>query len=286
MTREINLKQGTRDWLDFRKNYIGASEAPIVMGVNPWTTPNMLWRKRLGLLQEPSPNDAMLRGNRLEPIARDKFIEETGIHVKPKVLINDSYNWLLASYDGVSEDNKYAVEIKCPGKTAHECAMDGVIPEYYIPQLAQQMIIADLKSIFYFSFNETSYKILEINRDSYDENSLLKATKQFWDDLNDLREPALCDKDYVLQQDQEWYLLTDEWKRISVKRKELEEKEENLRNLIVLRAKEHNVQGNGVRVSKIIRKGNVEYKGIPELMGIDLEKHRKPPILSYRISQV
>lgn len=286
MIREIDLEQGTQDWLDFRKNYIGASEAPIVMGVNPWTTPNMLWRTRLGLLQKPNPNDAMLRGNRLEPIARDKFIEETGIQVKPKVLVNDSYNWLLASYDGISNDNKYAVEIKCPGRTDHECAMDGVIPEKYIPQLAQQMLIADLSSIFYFSFNETSYRILEINRSSYDEKSLLKATKQFWEDLNDLREPPLCDKDFVIQQDQEWYLLTDEWKRISAQRKDLEEKEENLRNLIVLRAKDRNVQGNGVRVSKIIRKGNVEYKGIPQLMGIDLEQHRKPPILTYRISEM
>jgi hypothetical protein len=81
-------------------------------------------------------------------------------------------------------------------------------------------------------------------------------------------------------------LITYEWKIISAQRKDLDEREDNLRKLIVLRAQDRNVQGNGVRVSKIIRKGNIEYKGIPQLMGIDLEKHRKPPILSYRISEM
>jgi hypothetical protein len=65
----VDLEQGSRKWLDWRYEGIGASDAPAIMGENPWKS-----RQRL-LLEKRSRRDAaknsrMNKGTTLEPEAR------------------------------------------------------------------------------------------------------------------------------------------------------------------------------------------------------------------------
>jgi predicted phage-related endonuclease len=43
------MQQQTPEWLEFRKNKIGASDAPIIMETSPWKTPYQLWLEKLSL---------------------------------------------------------------------------------------------------------------------------------------------------------------------------------------------------------------------------------------------
>ncbi len=54
------LIQHSNEWLELRKNKIGASDAPIIMKVSPWKTPYRLWEEKLGLTECVS-NQAMKR---------------------------------------------------------------------------------------------------------------------------------------------------------------------------------------------------------------------------------
>jgi len=67
------MEQGTPEWLEMRKNYLGASDAPIVMKVSPWSTPFQLWRKKLGLVEDEPENDNIRYGKAMEPIARKAY---------------------------------------------------------------------------------------------------------------------------------------------------------------------------------------------------------------------
>lgn len=44
----LNLLQNTQEWEKFRLQKIGASDAPIIMGVSPWKTPFQLWLEKTG----------------------------------------------------------------------------------------------------------------------------------------------------------------------------------------------------------------------------------------------
>lgn len=44
----LNLLQNTQEWEKFRLQKIGASDAPIIMGVSPWKTPFQLWLEKQG----------------------------------------------------------------------------------------------------------------------------------------------------------------------------------------------------------------------------------------------
>lgn len=269
---------GTKEWLKMRSNMIGASDAPVIMGRSPWTTPNQLWHQKMGLSTSPKQNEAMRRGVDLEPVARNKFIDLISYNFSPIVALHDSIPYMMASFDGFSE-NGQAVEIKCPGKEDHEKAMDGVIPEKYIPQLQHQMEVAGIQSMFYFSYSEKSHKILEIEKDNEYTLHLITEEKAFWDCMENLQAPELVDRDYIKREDKEWLQLSKEWIELS----KIEERKEEIRKRLIDMCGQCNTMGGGIKLSKIPRKGNIDYKSIPELMGVDLEKYRKGTIETYRI---
>lgn len=283
---EILVEQGSDEWHELRRNKIGASMAPIIMEMSPWKTPYKLWREILGLDPKQETNDAMIRGNQLEPIARSEFENMTGIKVFPKVFMHDRYPWMMASLDGIDDSKQHVVEIKCPGRTDHEMALDGIIPGKYIPQLQHQMEVCGVNSMFYFSFNGSSGKILELNRDDAYIESLLHKEFLFWKCVQDLEEPDLSDKDYIIREDDEWSQFSSNWISVQSKIKELVKEEEELRKSLISLAGNCNVKGAGVKLSRLIRKGNVDYKAIPEIQDIDIDKYRKSPIETWRLGVI
>lgn len=71
------LHPSSRDeWLDLRKPTIGASEAPMMLGVHPRVSPFMLWARKSGLVPSEPDNRHMRRGRILEPVAVDLLREE------------------------------------------------------------------------------------------------------------------------------------------------------------------------------------------------------------------
>lgn len=153
--------QGSSEWLALRKTKITATDANSIMGVNPWKTKEKLLLEKISD-DEQIQTPAMKRGLDLEPFARDLFSIKTGISVHPEVIIKD---WAMASLDGISDCGKYIVEIKCPGKKDHECALNGNVPEHYFPQLQHQMYVCNLDSLFYYSFDGFDGIIVDVHRD-------------------------------------------------------------------------------------------------------------------------
>ena len=47
-----DLEQGSREWHAWRKGVIGASDAPKIMGENPWGSRSSLLDEKLGLVRE------------------------------------------------------------------------------------------------------------------------------------------------------------------------------------------------------------------------------------------
>ena len=275
--KKLDLEQGSKEWLELRKNMVGASDAPSIMGVG-FKTPYQLWMDKMGL-SETKQTDAMKRGLDLEPIARQKFMEIIALDVFPAVALHDSIPFMMASFDGISDMGSIVVEIKCPGSVDHEMAMDGVIPEKYIPQLQHQMEIAEINSMFYFSYTEKSCKILEINKDNSFIKDMLKKEKEFWDCMQNWKEPELIERDYIKIVSEEWDNLAKELIEIS----KIEDRKEEIRKRLIEISEKKNSMGAGIKLSKILRKGTLDYKAIPELMEVNLEKYRKATIETYRI---
>ena len=67
--RRLTLVQGTRAWHDFRRSVIGASDAPTIMGENPWKSAAELLREKHSQADPWAGNAMTRRGSELEPAA-------------------------------------------------------------------------------------------------------------------------------------------------------------------------------------------------------------------------
>ena len=271
----IDLEQNTPEWLAFREDKIGASSAPIIMGVSPWMTPFQLYEQMLGVTPPTQENEAMRRGKALEEEARQKFIQQTGIAVKPAVAVHDKFSWLMASFDGLCEDNRVIVEIKCPGKEDHETALSGKVPEKYYPQLQHQLAVCGYEKAYYFSYNERSSALVTVDRNDDYIVELMKEEMAFLKCLHTFTPPKLTDRDYIIREDVAWRDLANELLALQKQKEVLEDREAAIKAELQVMAQGKNTKGCGIALQKIVRKGNVDYSAIPELKGVDVEKYRK-----------
>lgn len=275
----------TPEELKFRKNYIGGSDAPVIMEKSPWTTPFELWQIKTGLKPDFEGNRATDEGKRKELIARRVFEEKTGMLMFPEKRISKDYEFMMANLDGISLDGKYAVEIKCPGEEDHELALNNIVPDHYYPQLQHQICVLNLQMIFYFSFNGKENKIIEVPRDdSYISNLIGKEAEFFNKYMKKMIAPPLSDKDFVSRNDTKWLEKSLQWQRILEQKQMWEEAEEKIRKELIEMSEGHSTIGGGIRLTKVISKGNVNYSKIPQLKEIDLEEFRNSPRESWRLT--
>lgn len=276
------MEQGTNDWLEFRKNKIGASDAPIIMGVSPWKDIKTLWEEKVGLKESPAPNYHQQRGLLLEAAARQYFYLMTGHEVFPKVCISPTKDWMIASLDGLSKDGKVLVEIKCPGEKDHAIALNDQIPEKYYPQLQHQLEVLNLDTAYYLSFDGENGKIITFHRNQDYIDKLIEKEFEFYQCMINFMPP----KTFATIQDPRWENAALLLQSVQKKQKELEIQEAMLKNTLIELSNGQNAEGNGVKLTKYVRKGSIDYKLILEELNVivDEEMYRKEDTQTWKFT--
>ncbi len=273
----LELEQGSSAWISLRKNKITATDTAKVLGHNPWCSAYALWEEKLGFREVQVLNDKMLEGNILEEKARNRFNLEHSSDYIPLVLEHEINSFQIASLDGMNSKGEI-LEIKC-GKASHEMAKEKKIPHYYFCQLQKQMWVAERGYATYMSYRSDDDLIHWIvdRDDKFIKEMNEKESEFYFEYLMKLQSPPLTDKDYVKREDMEWYMAADFYIKAKKEREAKEKEEEQCKEVLLKLSEGKSTKGCGIMVSKIVRKGNVDYNSIPELQSIDLEKYRKSP---------
>ena len=196
-----DFAQNSAEWYAWRNKGLGASDAPAVMGVSPWTTRFQLWAEKTGTLPRPDFHPmavkAMARGTFLEPYAREWYEKKTGLIVPAKNCTHPVYEFIRASLDGFNEKHKVMVEIKCPGKADHAKALKGKTPDKYFPQIQQQFLVSGAERCDYVSFDGKDGVIVEVLPDPVYQKQLLNELMTFWK-LVETKTPPSVSKDDLM----------------------------------------------------------------------------------------
>ena len=279
--QDPSFVQGTKEWLDFRKLHITATDAVIVMGASHWKTRIQLYQEKICEKHLTFVNAAMQRGIDLEPVARSLYTIQTGIEVEPKVIVKD---WAMASVDGISVCGKHLVEIKCPGQKDHALALEGKVPVHYYPQLQHQMWVCDLDKMHYFSFDGMDGVLIEVARDEGYIEKMIVEEYRFYQCLQNRTPPEPTESDYIERDDALWLQCASQWKEVSQQMKALEKMEEELRKQLIFLSGESNSKGAGISLCQVQRKGVINYSKIECLKSMNLESYRNPSSSSWRIT--
>jgi putative phage-type endonuclease len=180
----VELKQGTPEWLEWRHKGIGASDAPIIMGENPWKRVDELLREKRGPARHSIKNEAMNRGTSLEPQARRCYVTRTGNEVKPACLQSNQHVWLRASVDGISTNGNAIVEIKCGESVYRHTAQYRCAPDYYYGQLQHILAVSGLASLDFWCYLPGRPELLtSAARDDKYIERLITAEWNFWNSV-------------------------------------------------------------------------------------------------------
>lgn len=168
-----------------RKDGIGASDSPVLCGVNPWKTPLDLWNDKTGRTDATEPNTKMQFGLLAEPILREMFEKETGISCRSdhKIRIHKYKPMIRCSLDAITKGTMQPVEFKTTSDLVMQRYED--IPLYMEYQLQHQMSVTGANrgflAILIFGYaGIKEFVIREIKRDSGRIKEIENACFNFW----------------------------------------------------------------------------------------------------------
>lgn len=177
----VNLEQGTKAWLKWRALGIGASDAPAVMGENPWKSAGELQQEKLTARIHKFESAAMARGTALEPIARAYYCDRRKYSVEPACVQSNEFPWMRASLDGLNVDRCRVVEIKCGESAYKQVSRTRTVPEYYYGQLQHILAVIGYPVIDFWCYLPQKRPILlEVQRNDWYIKRLKEREHEFW----------------------------------------------------------------------------------------------------------
>jgi len=282
-----NMEPNSEEWVMYRMDYLNASEAPIAAGVVPsWfsiNSPRKLYEVKQGLWQPKEDAFAarnQQHGHNMEEVARKAMdgllTEKYGetVEMQP-VIVSRTVDGLKlsASLDGyfeLSDGRRIGAEIKCPASgeksKTWRAMLDGEIQEYHQWQMDQQYICADLDELYFVAFiDDEQWNSIFYGADKADRIILM------WQDfIDNPPEAEIQDMPAELEPTVRAFLSAKQAKS------DAEKAMAEAKGKLIESASEagSSLQGFGALVMQKTKKGNVDYKKVPELKGVDLEQYR------------
>ncbi|MGH2612072.1 MAG: lambda-exonuclease family protein [Rhabdochlamydiaceae bacterium] len=192
MYRTVDLKQGSPEWLEWRRTGIGASEAPIILGISPYSKPKKLWMEKTGQLQpKASSSWVMEQGHIFESKVR-AYMEFMDTQKYSPVCVESLIRpFLKASLDGFDESRNFIIEIKMVGRKMLE---SDEIPPHHFAQFQHQMMVCgalDMLEIYGLvdEFGELHKKERIVFRDAEFIKNMMEAEIAFQEKVEKKIEP-------------------------------------------------------------------------------------------------
>lgn len=263
---EVQLTQGSQEWLEFRQTKRMASETPMIMGLSAYGSPATVRKAKWGT--NAFVNDAMKQGNREEPIARDSYESKFEI-MRPAVFLDGEYG---ASLDGINVDGDWILEIKTPFKDAEnsdrwkEAEKGGVTPADYA-QVQHQLMVTGAKGAHLWVWDAKAKEgiLARVDPDPAYWDQIRKAWDEFFPTVQ-------------LRADDEWMVAATEWITAKYESDKAKDRLENAQSALQsLSGKQPFVAGAGVQIERTSRTGNVDWAKVQKkhLVGVDVDQYRK-----------
>lgn len=139
MYKFIGIQQGTESWKLARTKIITATNASIILNMNPFENKHSLLKKKIKGTIDIINNKAVNHGQFFEDIGKKIYEKQTKHKIfTPGLIIHPKYNWIGASPDGIVEDS-HLVEFKC----YYSKEITDYIPIYYWIQMQIQMEVCN-----------------------------------------------------------------------------------------------------------------------------------------------
>lgn len=183
-----------------RNKYVGGSDIPTILGINPYKTQFELAQEKVGIKKsEFKGNEYTQYGNMMEPQIRDyvNAVNQTKFH--PNTRIDDEIG-IRSNTDGWDHEYNLILEIKTHGKKptlkVYEAQMQ--LYMYQFEANGGWLALYERPSDFDTEFDPDRLEIVEVARDDEYIQKILNAIETFWIRCEFLKEnPNATEEDYL-----------------------------------------------------------------------------------------
>ena len=188
------------DWLEYRKQGIGGSDASVVCGINRYKSPVELWMEKTDQMPSQEAGEAAYWGTQLEPFVRAEFTKRTGIEVihTMQLLQSEEHPFMLANLDGicdVPDVGKCIFEAKTA--SAYKAGeWEDTIPDEYMLQVQHYMAVTGCVGTYIaVLIGGNTFKWRFVERDEELISMLIELESAFWNHVLDSTPPPLDGSD-------------------------------------------------------------------------------------------
>ena len=184
------------DWLEYRKQGIGGSDASVVCGISRYKSPVELWMEKTNQIPCQEAGEAAYWGTQLEAMVRTEFSKRTGVEVRRvlQLLQSAEYPFMLANLDGVCEHPDLGTCVfEAKTASAYKAGeWDDAIPDEYMLQIQHYMAVAGYQGAYIaVLIGGNTFRWRFVARDESLIASLIKLEADFWNHVKDGTPPPL-----------------------------------------------------------------------------------------------
>lgn len=181
----IDLPQRGNDWLNWRRQGISASDAPILVSRSPYKSMWRLWAEKTGFATEVDlhMNPLVRKGKENEDKARRLWEQRNNEFALPICVQSSKHKRVRASLDGLTLSGR-PLEIKCPSEVTWKDVLanreQSEAYKVYWCQVQQQLYVTEATIgylVFYFEGQMEEFVIV---RDDQFIFELLAEAEKFW----------------------------------------------------------------------------------------------------------
>ena len=271
--KELKLKQNTESWLEARKQYRTASEAAIVCGVSPFTTPKDFKLIKEGLKKQ-FYSKAMQLGHELEDQVRRWASDHLNRDFKEACWVRDKY---MASLDGIDGDT--LVELKVSDQTYNDLK-DGKMPMHYWLQVQQQLYCSPATKGYLVAYSPEEEEYYCSDLIEQDGNAMIQIDEK-WEEFDVMPIP---EQPVDMSDDGSVHKLFDEYAALKREADNIKEQMDQLKTLLMERGEANGIVCAGYKLVKKKGATSVDYKEAAADAEIDLDPYTSEGKPSYSIT--
>jgi putative phage-type endonuclease len=184
--RRRNALIDRREWLDWRRGGIGASDVAGIMGWG-YGSPYSIWLEKVGLAHDPEDNERFEYGRRMEAPIAGWFEDETGLFVgcEQERRVHPEVDWARATIDGEvfespAEQSEPIGGFEAKTASSYAWRADDPPPDMYVAQCQWQMYVCEWPRVWLAVLHDHRFRVYTVERDEADIKVLLDAANNFW----------------------------------------------------------------------------------------------------------
>lgn len=185
MKKLVSILDLTKEeWLRYRKQGIGGSDAGAICGFNPYRTAMQVYYDKTSDEIEDIDNEAMRQGRELEDYVAKRFAEETGKKVRrANAMFYDERNpFMLADVDRMIVGENAGLECKTVSPFMAEHWKDDKVPLSYQMQCYHYMSVCNADRWYVAALiYGREFKVHTLERDEEIIANLIDLEKNFWE---------------------------------------------------------------------------------------------------------